>query len=487
MKIKELFKNLEVEFVNESDIEIQNITSNSKKVAPGDLFIAKSGGKYKGSDFIKEVIERGAVAILTSEESLEVSMPQIICKNPAKIEALLADRFYKSPSKKLKMIGITGTNGKTTTSFLIKQLLGDYQCGLIGTIEYDLGNEKIDASLTTPDVVTNHQMLAQMVKNNLSFAVMEATSIALTQNRLDEIDFDLALFTNFTQDHLDYHGDMTAYLNAKSLLFQKLGKDKKAIINIDDKVSPKLVKNSKALVKTYGTSKKAGYRAVNIELDSAKSSFILQFNDENYPVEVPLTGMYNIYNTLLAISCVIELGLEIPLVLERVKKLKAPKGRLEPIENTLGAEIFVDFAHTQDALENVLTSLNKVKRARLITLFGCGGDRDPHKRPLMGKTVSSLSDITIITSDNPRSEEPQQICKEIYAGCDPLKEIYIESDRKKAIALAIQFLQEGDILLIAGRGHEKYQMTSKGSIPFEDSIVTKNILENRSIMHPVSL
>lgn len=478
MKISELFKKQPVE-IHGKDLEILGISSNSKSVNKGDLFIAKNGLSFKGSDFASGAIASGAIALLLEEyEPNFKDVTQIICRDPSKIEGSIANCFYKSPSKDLLAVGITGTNGKTSTSYLIRQLLGEKECGLIGTIEYLVGDYSVDASLTTPDVVSNHKMLSQMVQKKMQSVVMEATSIALTQNRLDCIDFDIAVFTNLTQDHLDYHKDMDQYLESKSLLFEKLSSEKTAVINIDDPATTRLIKNCKAQIKTYGTAPKANYFISDIALRADSSTFQLTIDDETYSVQIPLIGMFNVYNATAAIATAVVAGKPISQVIRNAKNFFAPRGRLQPIENPYGAQIFVDFAHTEDALKNVIQSLKKVEHNRLITVFGCGGDRDPLKRPSMGKTVSLESDITIITSDNPRFEDPKEICRQVQSGCVGQREIFVEPDRKTAIEKALQMLKPEDVLLIAGRGHEKFQIIKGEKIPFEDTKVISALIKN---------
>lgn len=322
-------------------------------------------------------------------------------------------------------------------------------------------------------------MLGEMFQSGLTSVVMEVTSIALTQNRCDFIDYDIALFTNFTQDHLDYHKTMGAYLEAKALLFTRLGKEKLAIVNIDDPASIQLTKDCKASIKTYGQSPKASYQIKEIELFNDHTRFKLVFNGHTQKVKSPLIGLYNVYNLTAAIAVAMESGVEQKIVFERLLNICAPIGRLEKIENNLKAQIFVDFAHTPDALKNVLSTIKKTPHRRLITVFGCGGGRDPTKRPLMGQIATDFSDITIITSDNPRNENPEMICEQVYQGCDQTKQIIIEADRKKAILKALQIIKQDDILIIAGRGHEKHQEIGGQKIPFQDAQVVVEILKEK--------
>lgn len=482
VKIKELFKNLPVEIIGKN-IEVQGISSHSKTVKFQDLFIAKHGFKHNGADYLSEAVLSGASAILTDlYHPLLKGVTQVIASNPKELEGYLADKLYQSPSKKLLMVGITGTNGKTSSSYLIRQLLGEGDCGLIGTIEYIFGKDRsIDATLTTPDVISNHKMLASMVRHRMKSAVMEVTSIALTQNRIDHIDFDIALFTNFSQDHLDYHKTMEEYLSAKAKLFDALKIGATAIVNMDDLVHHELTRNCRAYIKTFGQNAKADYCIQNIVLKPNESTFTLKVKNQSYPITVPLIGLFNVYNVVGAISVALEAKVSINTILEKASKLVPPRGRLQSIRNSIGAYIFVDFAHTEDALIKVMTILKQIGQKRLITLFGCGGDRDPIKRPLMGRAASSMSDITIITSDNPRSEDPAKICQQVLAGCDKEKEVHIILDRKTALAKALEMLESEDILLVAGRGHEKNQLIGNMMIPFEDGQVVEELLKTNPV------
>ncbi len=480
MELSRLFENLNAKIIGNSQVSLKGVSANSKAITEGELFIAKSGSNHQGADFICEAKKKGATALLCDQYySQYAELTQVIVDNPGSYESEIARRFYQDPSQKLWMIGITGTNGKTSCSYLIRQLLGVKTCGLIGTIAYLFKEHSLDATLTTPDAISNQKMLGEMFQSGLTSVVMEVTSIALTQNRCDFIDYDIALFTNFTQDHLDYHKTMGAYLEAKALLFTRLGKEKLAIVNIDDPASIQLTKDCKASIKTYGQSPKASYQIKEIELFNDHTRFKLVFNGHTQKVKSPLIGLYNVYNLTAAIAVAMESGVEQKIVFERLLNICAPIGRLEKIENNLKAQIFVDFAHTPDALKNVLSTIKKTPHRRLITVFGCGGGRDPTKRPLMGQIATDFSDITIITSDNPRNENPEMICEQVYQGCDQTKQIIIEADRKKAILKALQIIKQDDILIIAGRGHEKHQEIGGQKIPFQDAQVVVELLKEK--------
>lgn len=477
LKLKKLFLDTPVQIYGNKELEVTGLSSHSKLVSMGHLFIARSGLKTSGANYIQEAIEGGATAVLTDlYDPFLKNVVQVVHPDPKSLEGLLAKRFYGIEKGDLTIIGITGTNGKTTTSYLLRQLLGPEQTGLIGTIEYLIGEKSIPASLTTPDVISNHKMLSRMKKSHLKYALMEVTSHALTQNRVDYIPFDFAGFTNLTQDHLDYHPTMQAYAEAKAKLFEKLSSDQVAFINSDSPYAKHMTKNCKAIIKTYGLSPEANFYAKGLVYHSDATQFELQFNGQSESIKTPLVGQFNVYNTLLAIAMALEVGLPFSLIKDRLETIHAPSGRLQPIENDLGIQVFVDFAHTEDALRNVLMTLKELPHQRLICVFGCGGDRDPEKRPLMGEVVSQFSDLTFITSDNPRSEDPLAICEAIKKGCDPTKEVMITVDRKRAINQALNEAQSMDIVLIAGRGHEPYQLIKNQRIPFQDAAVAKECL-----------
>lgn len=472
MKLKKLIQQIaDIEVKGSREIEITGLCANSKLVSPGNLFIAKKGLKQDGARFIPDAIAAGAVAVLTDMVDPFLDVVQLIHPDVAKIEAILAAAYYQHPSSALKMIGITGTNGKTTTSFLIKHLLDSagVKTGVIGTIEWIIGDSHFPASMTTPDVITNHKLLKEMVGAKCQAAVMEATSHALVQNRIGEIGFDIALFTNLTQDHLDYHGDMETYRKAKELLFLGLSDDKWAIFNADDPAQFK----TKAKILTYGIDRPADLKAKDLKLSDKGIQFTAVYKGLAIECKSPLIGRFNVYNLLAAIAAGLCSGLTIEHCVTALKTFKGVPGRLERVKNKLGLNIFVDFAHTDDALERVLETLIPIKKGKLITVFGCGGDRDKQKREKMGRVVSRLSDGAIITSDNPRSEDPEAIIQQILKGFDPKCPFSVEVDRYKAIQKAIEQMGKDDILLIAGKGHEKEQIFAHKVIPFDDVEVAK--------------
>lgn len=480
MKLKKLIKNIPIrEIKGLKDVEITGISANSKLVCPGHLFIAKQGYLEDGAKYIPEAIESGALAILTDmyDPSFK-DVTQLIHKDVAAIEALLAAEFYGNPSENLFLTGITGTNGKTTTSYLIKFLLDALKekCGLIGTIEYIIGDSRYPATRTTPDVVSNHKMLRDMVLHQCQSAVMEVTSHALVQNRVEKIDFDAAVFTNLSLDHLDYHGNLEDYAAAKRKLFQSLDiknspKRKKfpktACLNADSPWTNFMREGCKAHILTYSCDSPSDFKAENLKMTAKGTTFDLLHAGQVHTAFTPMVGRFNIYNSLAAISVLFAHGFLIPAILEKLAHFPQVPGRLEVVNNPLNLKIFVDFAHSDDALKNVLESLQEFKTGKILTIFGCGGDRDRSKRPKMAFEAEKYSDYVFVTTDNPRSEDPAYIAAEVVKGFTSAC-YEVELDRRTAIEKAIKKATADDIILIAGKGHESYQIFAHKTIEFDD-------------------
>lgn len=491
MKLKKLLKDIVIKDIKgPKDVAITGLCSNSKLVGPGNLFVAKKGRTNDGAQYIHEAIEGGATAVLTDifDPSLR-HITQIIHPNVKAVEALLADHYYQFPSRELFVVGITGTNGKTTTSFLVKHLLDqlDAPCGLIGTIEYIIGKHRYQATRTTPDVISNHKMLREMVLQDCKAAVMEVTSHALDQGRVENIEYDVAIFTNLTLDHLDYHQTMEHYCEAKQKLFKGLNPSKHkschsfpstAIINSDSPWNEKMVQDCPAEILTYGIDSNAHVRAKNICLSSLGTRFTICYKQKEVECNIPLVGRFNVYNCLAAIS----VGLVRHEPLEKLVNLIASfppiPGRMQPVPNQLQLNIFVDFAHSDDALTNVLECLQEFKKGRIITIFGCGGDRDASKRPKMAKAAENLSDFCIVTSDNPRSENPYSICQDVVKGFAHTQWM-VEIDRRLAIKKAIEMAKNEDIILIAGKGHETYQIFAHKTVEFDDCKIAAEICSEK--------
>lgn len=479
MKLKELIQTLSVLRVEGStEISIKGVSANSKNISPGHLFIARRGKTFDGTLFLPEARRSGAVAVVSDFYNPAArDMTQVIVSNVKEAEALLAKAFYRHPSNELMTVGVTGTNGKTTTTFYLKNLLEmmGIPCGLIGTVENCIGGKVYHSTHTTPDVVSNHRFLREMINEGCLAAVMEVTSHALDQERVAHLDFNAAIFTNLSQDHLDYHRTMEEYAAAKSKLFTSLTPAASAIVNSDCIYSEAMVRHCRASIFRYGIIKEADLSAQILQSDATGSEVLFKWRGEKIAAFLPVVGKYNIYNAMGAMLVPLAKGSLLSEIVPLLESLPQVPGRLERVENKAGFSIFVDFAHTPDALEKVIETLRPLTEKRLITLFGCGGDRDSLKRPLMGRAASS-SDYLIVTSDNPRSENPETICREIEDGilnC-PYRVII---DRRAAIHFALNMLQKGDLLLIAGRGHESVQMVGKQSLPFHDPSVAAEICQ----------
>lgn len=490
MKLKRLLKEIPVKmFKGSKDLEITGICSNSKRVAPGNLFVARRGRIDDGTQYIPEAIAAGAVAVLTDIYDPSIrDVAQLVDPQVEKVEAALAAHYYQHAAADLFLVGITGTNGKTTTSFLVRHLLDKPQapCGLIGTIEYIIGRHRYQATRTTPDVATNHKMLREMVLQGCRAAVMEVTSHALDQGRVAGIDFDIAVFTNLTLDHLDYHGTMERYAEAKQQLFlslqpQKLKKiphsAKLAVVNADDVWHSKMVEGCRAPILSYGINNSAHLQAIDVEIKPSGSEFTITYQGKRVRIMLPLIGRHNIYNALAATGVAIAHGITLDEIATKLKTAPQVPGRLQVVPNPLGLHIFVDFAHSDDALLNVLLCLKELKQGKLVTVFGCGGDRDRSKRPKMAQVSAAHSDLTIVTSDNPRSEDPDSIIREILQGMSKEVNYEIFPDRYQAIYRAIESAKPGDIVLIAGKGHEHTQVFAHKTIEFDDSKIAARICQ----------
>lgn len=466
MKLKRLINQIEgLEVKGSKEVEITGLSAHSKSVAPGNLFVAKRGQTHDGTEFISDAVRAGASCILTDIYDPFLEITQLIIEDIPSIEAKLAAQFYNNPSRDLAVVGVTGTNGKTTVSFLIKHLFDRLHLptGLIGTIEWIVGDHSFPPSMTTPDAITCQKLLHDMLHSGQKTAVLEVSSHGLDQGRTLEIDFDFAVFTNLTEDHLDYHKDKATYQKAKEKLFTGLSADKWAIFNGDDPHEFQ----TKAKRFTYGIEKSADLMAKNIELEDQSTKFQITFQGKQIPFKIGLVGKFNVYNVLAALSVGLCRGFSLEDCVKALKNFKQIPGRMEKVREG----IFVDFAHSEDALKNVLDTLNEVKKGRLITVFGCGGDRDRGKRVKMGKIASKLSDMVILTNDNPRTEDPEKIIEDILEGFESPPRIQL--DREEAIRFAIAEKQEKDLVLIAGKGHEREQILGDQKIPFDDREVVE--------------
>jgi UDP-N-acetylmuramyl-tripeptide synthetase len=486
MRLKEILNGIEMfSPLPFKDVEISGITSHSKQVKDGFLFIAVPGTKFDGRDFIAEAIGRGAKVVVSDIVDLDNPLFKkkgiifIQAKNIQESLAKIAVNFYHHPSQRSNVFGITGTNGKTTTTYLIENVLktAGSRPGVIGTVNYRFGQRVIPASNTTPGVIQLQELLYHMVMENVDWVVMEVSSHALAQKRVRGIDFKGAIFTNLGMDHLDYHQNMENYFNAKAMLFENLAPSSWALINMDDVYGRKMLLRTEARTITYAIDGVADVEAREISSQVCGSRFLTITPHGRIEINTALIGRHNIYNILAAVSFGISQNIGLDLIKQGIESLISVPGRLETIDLGQSFKVFVDYAHTDDALKNILTSIRNIYRGRIILVFGCGGDRCRDKRPLMGRVASELADHVILTTDNPRSEEPEAIIKEIEQGfLRGFTDFQIILDRYAAIKQAICLAHEDDVVIIAGKGHEAYQIFKNTTIPFDDRFVARQIL-----------
>lgn len=481
MLLKELLKNIEFELLQgELETLVSSIHYDSRTVVDSSLFVAIKGFQTDGHIFICQAIRKGAsVVILEDEVEVPKQITVLKVKHSRKVLALISSAFYGNPSDKLTLIGITGTNGKTTTSFILKSLLEsvEIKTGLIGTTGYYIGEEKLEASHTTPESLELHQLFAKMVCEYVKVVIMEVSSHSLSMDRVYGLNFKVGIFTNLTQDHLDFHNTMENYRRAKAILFENLSEDSFAILNEDDENSKFFRKITKAKTFTYGLSSKADLTASSPKFDLDGTSFKLIFEDSEFKVRTNLLGKFNLSNTLASLLSIFTLEINKRIVIESLEKVQTVEGRFEIIrKNKLTA--VVDYAHTPDALEKIINSVREITSGKIILVFGCGGDRDRGKRHLMGKIATLLADKVIVTTDNPRTENPLEIIENI------VKELEKDSyqaipNRKEAIEFGVKMLNLGDVLIVAGKGHETYQIIGREKTHFDDREEIVKALERK--------
>jgi len=469
VKLKVLLKGVKGVVKGSKEIEISGISADSRTTAPGNLFIARKGTASDGTEFIPQALNAGAVAVVTDLYDPFLKVTQIVVESPAQLEARLANQFYGEPSKELLVVGVTGTKGKTTTSYMTHHLLAGLKniAGLASTVETIIGEERRNSTLTTHSAIQNQKLLKEMVVHGCKSAVIEVSSHGLDQGRVDEIAFDIGVFTNLYADHLDYHKDIDDYAKAKAKLFSKV--KERAIINIDSPWAE--VMRSTCPTWTFGIEKRADIFADEIHFDENGTSFTVEFQGKKEPFQIPLMGRFNVYNALGTIGVGLQIGAELAQISSLLRTFKSAPGRLEKVPNDRGIWVFVDFAHSGPALENVLIALREVARKRILCVFGCGGNRDPLRRTQTAAAAEKYADIAIITSDNPRKEDPIAICDQILAGFVHRAKAEVIVNRKEAIERAIALAERDDIVLIAGKGHEKVQIFAHHTVPFDDLLV----------------
>jgi UDP-N-acetylmuramoyl-L-alanyl-D-glutamate--2,6-diaminopimelate ligase len=478
--------------------EIHHVVSDSRQVKPGSLFVAMRGQRSNGHAFLQEALNRGAVAVVIEESAgtpaLKEGVPVIQVGDSRVALARLAERFYGYPSSHLRVVGVTGTNGKTTVTYLIRSILQSAGCrtGLLGTVVYDLAGETMPSTHTTPESHILQGLLARLVEKGAGYLVMEVSSHALALNRVDGCEFDVAVFTNLTQDHLDFHHTMEGYFESKRKLFLSLTASsrksfpKRALINQDDVWGRRLIESVTAPVWTYGLDRPADLTAKDIRSGLDGLTFTAVTPEGSFPVQSSLVGRYNVYNILAAIGTALHLGIPSEQMQQGIESLSGVPGRFERLDSGQGFKVIDDCAHTEDALDRLLRTLTELASGRVITVFGCGGDRDRGKRAPMGRVASRYSDVVVITSDNPRTEDPVEIMKEVEAGVregsalkkDPVQVMTIV-DRQEAIEHALSLARSGDAVVLAGKGHEEYQIIGNRTIPFNDRRIASDWIQRR--------
>ena len=460
--------------------EILGVSTDSRNICGGELFIAIQGYRDDGSLYIEDAVGRGAAAVVVHENLFQdvkgrIAVPVCSASSPRNCALLLSRILYGHTAQSVGLIGVTGTNGKTTVTYLLEAMLreGGFNPGVIGTISYRWSEKKITAHNTTPDPIEIQKLLADMRQDGVDHVIMEVSSHALAMDRVFPPDFQYALFTNLSQDHLDFHHSMDEYFAAKALLFERLEEDAQAVINLDDSYGKRMIQRTNASVVTYGMEEGADYRGHDPDLSIEGTSFSI--NDNRF--RTSLIGLHNIYNILASAATMYAMGFGPDLISKALSRVKGIPGRFERVVEGKDFHVFVDYAHTPDALAHLLEAANALKQGRIITVFGCGGDRDRGKRPIMGRVVEENSDIAIVTSDNPRSEDMLAIIADIREGLNRDDHIIVP-DRREAIYRAVELAGENDIVLIAGKGHEDYQILGDETIHFDDREVARDAVKD---------
>lgn len=495
MRLGSLIRSIEEELVGNApspDLMLSSIEYDSRKVSEGALFVAIPGETADGHRYIPAAVAAGAAVVVGEKEPETCGVPFVKVKNARKALALLSAAFFGNPAEKLTLIGITGTNGKTTISYILESILASagHSCGVMGTVSTRFCGTEKPSAMTTPESRDIQKTLAEMVQAGVTHAVMEVSSHALAMERVTGCGFDAAIFTNLTQDHLDYHGSMESYWEMKKRLFGHLKKGAKGVINAASTHGRELIESP--ICPVYAVGHAAGeLTSKNIDLAIDCTTGELLTKEGAFAFKTRATGRYNLENILCAAGAALSIGIPMDAVIQGIETFRVP-GRLESVDNSRNLHLFVDYAHTPDALENVLSTLRSLVPGRLISVFGCGGDRDRTKRPIMGHIGTRYSDLSVITSDNPRTEDPHQILDDVIAGVDPSlqrldaagslspkspKGYLVEPDRRQAIALAVHAATPGDTIIVAGKGHETYQIIGTERIDFDDRVEVARAVE----------
>ncbi len=484
MILTELFKGVDYKIISgDPDTEISGVQYDSRKVTPGSLFVCIAGFKTDGHLFAAEAVTKGAAAVLV-EKIIDVPVGAVVIQtsNTRKALAALARNYYEQPDRGLRVIGVTGTNGKTTTTHLIKAILEEAgkKTAILGTLYAKIGDIEMDLGRTTPEALEIEEFMSLCSREKAEYLVMEVSSHALDLHRVDKIPFNAAVYTNLTQDHLDYHQNMNHYLQTKLKLFKMVdGDDSFCIINADDIYAEYFMAAARGRCLAYSVNQPADVQASDLSFNLKGSSFKFNFQGKAVSINMHLIGRFGIYNALAAIACGLAQGVDPKVIKKAIEKVQGVSGRFEQVPSRRDFTVIVDYAHTPDGLENILKTSRQIVENRLITVFGCGGDRDRTKRPLMGEIAAQYSDFCIVTSDNPRSEEPEDIIADIIPGLDRVENsrYAIIVDRREAIRHAINFGKKGDLIIIAGKGHETYQLVKDKVLEFDDRKVAAEFLK----------
>lgn len=495
MKIVDLIKKIKTtkELIRNPDLIIEGINDDSRKVKQNHLFVAIRGFEIDAHNYLKQAVENGAKFIIAEDESLIPSgVDYCIVENTRNIVGILANEFYDNPSRKVKVVGVTGTNGKTTTTYLLESIINESSssAGVIGTIEYRYGSAKKKALNTTPSAIELVTMLSEMANAKVGYAIIEVSSHSIDQKRIAGIQFVEGIFTNLTQDHLDYHKTIDEYGKVKKSFFiEHLWKQKElgwgenglAILNADDPLTQKIIQGGAGRYVTYSVLKEADFYLVKSCCGYNKNKLLIRHNGNEYAITSKLIGNFNLYNVLTSFSVGVSLGLPVDKVIQGIEKLEVVPGRFERVDEGQDFLVIVDYSHTPDSLTCAIANSQLLTKGRVITIFGCGGDRDKLKRPIMGKIAGEGSDYCIITNDNPRTEDPEDIIKAVLIGIKEsgLSEANYEiiPDREEAISKGIEIAKSGDVLLIAGKGHENYQVIGKRKFDFDDKEIARKYLK----------
>ncbi len=461
-----------------SDLDVQNIECDSRKVTPGCLFCCVVGTFSDGHGFAKQAVEAGAIALVVQREIPELSVPQILVHNTRLVMAEMAAKFYDHPERGLRLVGVTGTNGKTTTTYMLKAIAekAGMKVGLIGTIRNMIGELIIDTERTTPESIGLYRLLRQMQDEGVEIVMIEVSSHSLDQYRVHGLEFEVGEFTNLTQDHLDYHKTFENYLAAKKKLFYQC---KQAVINIDDPHAGALMDGLTLPITTFGIREKADVSAADIDITTRGVQFDLRTEGFTTRMNVPIPGLFSVFNAMGAVGVALALGISMDCIKSGLEDMQSVSGRLEPLPTgNRGFSVFVDYAHTPDALENILKTVRGFAKGRIITVFGCGGDRDRAKRPIMGEIAGRYSDALVVTSDNPRTEDPFSILEAIEEGVKKSGCAYqIIEQRRDAIKAALCSAEKNDVVVVAGKGHENYQEINGVKHHFDDKEIVVELLE----------